>query len=68
MHGGGGRRCYAIFLGRDPDLQSITDLGSLFRSPWKQEFIPLLGEQSQPGGEKRRGSARRDHRHRLSRV
>ena len=34
-----------LILGRYPDLQSIKDLGSLFRSPWKQVFIPLLGEQ-----------------------
>lgn len=27
-----------------PDVQSIKDLGSLFRSPWKKAFIPLLGE------------------------
>jgi hypothetical protein len=27
-----------------PDLNSIKDLGSLFRSPWKKSFIPLLGE------------------------
>lgn len=34
-----------LILGRYPDLQSIKDLGSVFRSPWKQVFIPLLGEQ-----------------------
>ena len=27
-----------------PDLTSIRDLGSLFRSPWQKSFIPLLGE------------------------
>ena len=27
-----------------PDLKSIKDLGSLLNSPWKQEFIPLLGQ------------------------
>lgn len=27
-----------------PDLKSIKELGSLFRSPWKKSFIPLLGE------------------------
>lgn len=27
-----------------PDLESIKDLGSLFRSPWKKSFIPLLGD------------------------
>ncbi|MEM1187240.1 MAG: DUF547 domain-containing protein [Pseudomonadota bacterium] len=26
-----------------PDLDSIRDLGGLFSSPWKKEFIPLLG-------------------------
>lgn len=33
-----------LILTRYPDLQSIKDLGSLFRSPWKKKFIPLLGE------------------------
>ncbi len=33
-----------LILGAYPDLQSIKDLGSLFRSPWKRSFIPLLGE------------------------
>ena len=27
-----------------PELESIRDLGSLLRSPWKKSFIPLLGE------------------------
>ncbi|MDQ6982452.1 MAG: DUF547 domain-containing protein [Mariprofundus sp.] len=27
-----------------PDIESIKELGSLFQSPWKKEFIPLLGE------------------------
>jgi hypothetical protein len=27
-----------------PDVQSIKDLGSLFKSPWKKRFIPLLEE------------------------
>ncbi len=27
-----------------PDIKSIKDLGSLFQSPWKKWFIPLLGE------------------------
>lgn len=27
-----------------PDLASIKDLGSLFQSPWKKRFIPLLQE------------------------
>ena len=26
-----------------PEIKSIKELGSLFRSPWKKEFIPLLG-------------------------
>lgn len=26
-----------------PDITSIKELGSLFRGPWQQEFIPLLG-------------------------
>jgi hypothetical protein len=34
-----------LILGRYPDLKSIKDLGSVFRSPWKQVFIPLLGEE-----------------------
>lgn len=31
-----------LILTRYPDLDSIKDLGSLFRSPWKKAFIPLL--------------------------
>ncbi|WP_419812177.1 DUF547 domain-containing protein [Bacterioplanoides sp.] len=27
-----------------PDIESIRDLGNLLSSPWKKEFIPLLGE------------------------
>ncbi|MDZ4262270.1 MAG: DUF547 domain-containing protein, partial [Pseudomonadota bacterium] len=27
-----------------PDIESIKDLGSFFQSPWKKDFIPLLGE------------------------
>lgn len=27
-----------------PNLDSIRDLGSLFRSPWRKAFIPLLGK------------------------
>jgi hypothetical protein len=34
-----------LVLGKYPDLASIKDLGSLFRSPWKQKFIPLFGRQ-----------------------
>jgi hypothetical protein len=26
-----------------PDIRSIKDLGSLFQSPWKRRFVPLLG-------------------------
>ncbi len=33
----------ALILSRYPDLESIRDLGSLFRSPWEKAFIPLLG-------------------------
>ncbi|MEO5732655.1 MAG: DUF547 domain-containing protein [Rubrivivax sp.] len=27
-----------------PKLKSIKDLGSLFSSPWKKQFVPLLGQ------------------------
>jgi len=27
-----------------PEINSIKELGSLFRSPWKKAFIPLLGQ------------------------
>ena len=33
-----------LILSKYPDLDSIKDLGSLFQSPWKKSFIPLLGE------------------------
>ena len=33
-----------LILTRYPRLESIRDLGSLFRSPWKPQFIPLLGQ------------------------
>ena len=33
-----------LILSKYPDLKSIKDLGSLLRSPWKREFIPLLGK------------------------
>lgn len=33
-----------LILTRYPKLDSIKDLGSLFRSPWENKFIPLLGE------------------------
>ncbi|MCB1937226.1 MAG: DUF547 domain-containing protein [Nitrosomonas sp.] len=32
-----------LILTRYPKLDSIKDLGSFFRSPWKREFVPLLG-------------------------
>jgi len=34
-----------LILTRYPKLDSIKDLGSLLRSPWKKDFIPLLGKQ-----------------------
>jgi hypothetical protein len=34
-----------LILTKWPDLTSIKDLGSLFRSPWSKKFIPLLGEK-----------------------
>ena len=34
-----------LILSKYPYLESIKDLGSLFRSPWKKSFIPLLGTQ-----------------------
>lgn len=33
-----------LILTRYPDIDSIRDLGSLFSSPWKQAFAPLLGK------------------------
>lgn len=33
-----------LILTEYPGLESIKDLGSLFRSPWKKSFIPLLGQ------------------------
>jgi len=32
-----------LILTRYPDLKSIKDLGSLFASPWKAKWVPLLG-------------------------
>ena len=32
-----------LILSRYPKLASIKDLGSLIQSPWKQKFVPLLG-------------------------
>jgi len=34
-----------LILTEYPNLESIRDLGSLFRSPWARRFIPLFGEQ-----------------------
>lgn len=35
-----------LVLTRWPQLDSIKDLGSLFSSPWKKEFLTLLGQRS----------------------
>jgi len=32
-----------LILTRYPDLKSIKDLGSLFSTPWKPKWVPLLG-------------------------
>ncbi|MGH8630760.1 MAG: DUF547 domain-containing protein, partial [Burkholderiales bacterium] len=32
-----------LVLTRYPELKSIRELGSVFESPWKKEFAPLLG-------------------------
>ncbi len=34
-----------LILSRYPKLDSIKDLGNLFRSPWQQRFFTLLGEE-----------------------
>jgi len=34
-----------LVLTRYPDLASIRELGTLWRSPWKRRFAPLLGKQ-----------------------
>ena len=34
-----------LVLTRYPDLQSIKQIGGLFGSPWKQQFVQLLGSQ-----------------------
>ncbi len=34
-----------FILTRYPDLKSIKDLGSFFKSPWNKSFIPLLGSE-----------------------
>ncbi len=33
-----------LVLTRYPKLESIKDIGSLLRSPWKKAFVPLLGK------------------------
>ena len=33
-----------LILAKYPKLDSIKDLGSLFKSPWKKKFIPLFGK------------------------
>ena len=33
-----------LILSRYPKLDSIKELSSLLRSPWKQDFVPLLGK------------------------
>ena len=33
-----------LILGTYPDLESIRDLGSFLRSPWKKDFIALFGD------------------------
>jgi hypothetical protein len=33
-----------LVLSGDPQIGSIKDLGNLFQSPWKQQFIQLLGK------------------------
>ncbi|MEE4359352.1 MAG: DUF547 domain-containing protein [Desulfococcaceae bacterium] len=35
----------ALILTKYPDIRSIKDTGSLFRSPWKKQFFRLLGEK-----------------------
>lgn len=34
-----------LILTQYPNLESIKDLGSFFRSPWKKEFVPLFKQQ-----------------------
>lgn len=34
-----------LILSKYPDLESIRDLGSLFRSPWKKKFVDILGQR-----------------------
>lgn len=39
-----------LILTEYPELKSIRDLGSFLRSPWKQKFFMLLGEQQSLDG------------------
>ena len=34
-----------LILTEYPEIESIRDLGSLFRSPWSRRFIPLFGKE-----------------------
>lgn len=34
----------SLILSRYPDLESIKDIGSVFRSPWRREFVSLFGK------------------------
>lgn len=34
-----------LILEKWPDIDSIKDLGGIFSSPWRKEFISLLGEK-----------------------
>ncbi len=34
-----------LILTKYPDIQSIKELGSIFRSPWKKRFFTLLGKK-----------------------
>ena len=34
-----------LILTKYPDLESIKDIGSVFRSPWKKKFFRLLGQE-----------------------
>ncbi|MDD2834443.1 MAG: DUF547 domain-containing protein [Methylotenera sp.] len=34
-----------LVLTKYPKLKSIKDIGSLVQSPWKKQFVPLLGEK-----------------------
>jgi hypothetical protein len=34
-----------LILTEYPNLESIKDLGSLFRSPWSRRFVPLFGNE-----------------------